>query len=608
MPDNKKTDLADLIRERCRADKITLRSLSIKTGIPQRTIQKILDGAPPSPDEDTINCLADFLGEKVSPEKNEAKAAQSAPKPNDGNHPKAVVFTHLSGLKYDTNGGFQKIRGKLVERYTHIFTSYLQCNIDRHRIAIVYSYFDWLLKIAMDEFRRNKDNDEGQMWNSIRAKSDEEFHLRKVLEEAEGNARNAIKSTYPIKFYHIGLKQLVGLVNKLRDVEPELLSFLFGRITGRFTYDSPKFVEAIIRLARGDMPYLARHPIIRIDDDAKPNPRSIDLIMEAYQNISKNLPFFFLSGQYGREDGVDDPVNDYAVRTAYFFPIGTRPGDPRFKDKSSVEFQRAWDHTNMLLSDLSFVGATQGEYFDDHSLNAVTILSTEECHPRPAPQVISGAGLIMSRRAIEFLPPFMNFNKLTMWVDDHLKRRLHEALGDIEPGDQESIIEARFEQNRHPEGIQKKDLEWAKNEYFERLLRGCLMQSLIEGGDGKSTVYSNHIHSIVAYKDVLPRDAEEDPKTKRLLLKEMSNITRERYENTLRCWSSKEFKGTILYEWASSYLSSSERKKELCREVIEDAWDYIRLVRRWPIFIRAISRLKQRPNKWLYHSVDQETD
>ncbi len=80
----------------------------------------------------------------------------------------------------------------------------------------------------------------------------------------------------------------------------------------------------------------------------------------------------------------------------------------------------------------------------------------------------------MTKNAIEVLPPFMSFQNLTIWVDDHLKRRLHEALGQMSKKNLEHINDALFHQDRHPEGIKKianQDIDGKKmlNDYFDRL-------------------------------------------------------------------------------------------------------------------------------------------
>ncbi|MBI1925052.1 hypothetical protein HYR99_12490 [Candidatus Poribacteria bacterium] len=100
-------------------------------------------------------------------------------------------------------------------------------------------------------------------------------------------------------------------------------------------------------------------------------------------------------------------------------------------------------------------------------------------------QAISGAGLIISPKAISQIPPFANVAENIVWIDDMIKRLLHEGMRDIEYNPRNiltirSVRAATFEQDRHPDGISFRDIQWHRNTYLPRLVLGCLMQSAMQ--------------------------------------------------------------------------------------------------------------------------------
>lgn len=96
----------------------------------------------------------------------------------------------------------------------------------------------------------------------------------------------------------------------------------------------------------------------------------------------------------------------------------------------------------------------------------------------------------------------MNLSHLTLWVDDHLKRRLHEMLGNIAPDEDERFLDVKFEQDRHPSPLGATPGDMARaTEYFPRVLRGSLFHALIANPDRTSTPYSELIRDIVLYRD-----------------------------------------------------------------------------------------------------------
>lgn len=655
------SELGNTLKQWLQDNKKTYLELSRLSNVRMQIIHAIVEGGLLAPSEDIRLRLLDAMHLAIpTPIPLPKPRPQKTPDtPGDKDLPKVIIFTHFHGLSYNSTDFFLENRTKYIEYYSEVMKSYLLCNCDRHRIAILYGYVDWSFRIAAANIRFEEV--EGRLELIVRGRlwREEQKLISDVLEPARRKAMESLEGTpfSHIKFHFVGLMHLIDLMGELAQVNPELVNLVSSR-NNEFTYDSPKFIEAIIRLARGDTPHLAYNPIIRVDEDARPNPDAIDKLCRAYVGIIKKRPIWFFSGRYGREDGMDDPVNDHAVRTACFYPEGTIAGDSRFHNVGD-EFEKSGQWTRTFLADLGELGATQILEVDENDLSKGLknyIEANEKNDPehdthdwekhwhtkRKSPQVISGAGLIMSRRAIELLPPFMNFDLLTTWVDDMIKRRLHEAIKDISPDDQESVADAKFEQNRHPDGTSGCGL-WTRKYYFERLLRGCLLHAMVVSGEGGLTLYASTIRNFAwlmhqandpadpqrlgtnaeasnksdktifsdeSYENEIDDDSETNDATivqdMDLLRLELTNLANDRLCKVLASWTSDEFVGTDLHDWTMKHIqdmkqSIPEAKLPLWRdELVKDALDYVRLVQRWPIFARAISRLQMNENDWLY--------
>jgi hypothetical protein len=494
--------------------------------------------------------------------------------------PPAVVFTHLTGIKpFEPGKNLSRAdKAAMISRYTETFASYCRVNEDRMRIKAVVAYVDVAVKPALGVIPTKAAAQLRQrVFDGPFKLITYEAVVIDALEESVIKAADGSPRHHRVKFIFIGLATLLELFNHLIEAEPTLLRFLAGS-NNKFTYDSPKFPEAVLRICRGDLPQLAREPVIRIDDDVTPDARSIDTLLAHFHSSCGRQPFVFFSGRYG--DG-KDLVNDYAVRTAWFFPPGTRHRDERFTGPADPAFERGKALCLRFLEELSMLGAPQ-----------LTASGAQ-------PQVISGAGLIMSRRAVVFLPPFMNFAELITWVDDFIKRRLHETMGDIEPTECESVQDACFEQNRHAGGITLKDHEFSEQKYFERLLRGCVLHALVITDDGKPTLFSEHIRKIAwgirSRKSELLRMTKG---MKRVLTRDMGINARRRCNKVLQRWSADAYRETILHAWATKQLTGNVR--DLWKPVVDDALKYIELVEHWPIFVRAIERLTPDQGEWWF--------
>jgi hypothetical protein len=474
----------------------------------------------------------------------------------------AVVFTHFGQLQYakdDTE--WQNGREGLVRKYKEILKSYLICSKRRRQLGLVYIYIDWAVKTSVQKFK----GDTVQIEGGYLA---QENQLKSLIKDAEAEARKELRlrRDHPPRFERVGLVELVDLLNKLTRIEPKLVKLLGGK-NGKFTYDSPKFAEAVIRLARSNHTLRAAQPVIRIDEDAEIAAASLSTLLEQYTRSAEASHFFFFSGRYG-EPGQYDPINDHAVRTAWLadVPQNRRPRLKRLQKQQAKAF----------LTSLEKIGARQFPATVDGKCLA--------------PQVISGAGLIMSHTAVRFLPPFMNFKDLTVWVDDHLKRRLHEELGDIPKGAPESLPDATIKQDRHPEGLSQDDTEKARNQYFDRLLRGCLLDYIIREPDNR---YTKLLKEIVDLSRTRITKKEEDALRAYLLI-----LAAHRYEKVKECWEAPKLIGTVIQKWIDS--ASPQHCGESCKAAVSDAIDYAKLLISWPIFTRAIDRLHVADNDWLF--------
>lgn len=519
-------------------------------------------------------------------------------------HPSAVVFTHMGSLsRVDDPEDIES------SDYKDFFKSYIECNREHKVVSIVYAYVDWAVR---DWVRHNA----CEVFAIDPTKAAEERVFVDILKRAEEEAieeSNVPRDRHP-EFIFVGIMELLHLLIYMNQVDPSLIALLGGE--ERFTYDSPKFVEAVIRIARGKIPHLSIHPVIRIDEDVKPNAASLEQLIDTYLQQSQKDTFFFFSGGYGMRDGEEDIadhyLNDYAVRTHWFFPPGTKSEDP-VPPNTKEQIRR-------FLADFAELGATQfldSEYSYSDNLQQLLEDERPKAKKREAPQVISGAGLVMSTTAIRFLPPFMNMNHQITWIDDHIKRRLHEAIGDIKVNAVERVHDAKIKQDRHGKGVTLENIEEA-DRYFPNLVRGCIFIRLISNVDGTKTRYSELIQEIVKLgididsegpsktalliKEIMKPDIDMDSEELSTVLGELRDElmqqAKTRCEEVLESWKSLEFSGKRSYDWATRFTQEDINK--FCKEMVKDAINYLKLVDKWPIFVRAIDRLPFKGNRWLY--------
>ena len=250
-------------------------------------------------------------------------------------------------------------------------------------------------------------------------------------------------------------KDLYPIVNNLRGDKlgheaTRLRRFLVSEDEG-VRYDTAKVVEALIRI---------RHvgsgiPVIRIDWDALLNQETLEKDLQAsLLSIRQRCEQFanepliqssMLSCGYSGPDS-DLTINQWKLsdyNTAFatrVFPaliptdeaiswLNRDVTEDRDGNKIDGELAEA-DIESLGRPDIGFFDAQVVKKY--YGLDSGTTRSWEgiaRVGAHPNESVISGALLALSDGAILDLPPFSNFRRNVMWIDDHLKYLLHQALG-----------------------------------------------------------------------------------------------------------------------------------------------------------------------------------
>ena len=515
---------------------------------------------------------------------------------------KAVIFTHLPvAIDGQPSVYTRRMTINLINRVLPYFKAYLQCE----NIGLVYVYVDTGVRLTLKHLKEEAETIQftiAELEFEQNTRNCLKLAVDKAIRELAKNSGAAFNPSLASRFQFIGLPHLLTLIHSLYRIDRDLIQDLAGR-GGRFTYDSPKFVEAIIRLVRGAHQPHALFPVLRIDEDVKVNEAAIGLLLdearEAMQSNQTNCWFF--SGGYGTLGGPPEPVNDYAVRLAWLV-------DRENPDTLSSQ-------AGCFLRDLGEFGATQVSTGAPLSGFLTDWLEKERkghTANRASQQVISGAGLFMSRWAIDTLPPFMNFPTLITWIDDHLKRRLHEVLGHLShpPDDKEHINDALFKQDRHPDGIKDKDIDWARDVYFERLLSGCIMHALITTPDGQKGELAVEVAAVLD-RHLLTFD--KDPLRRRL-----TDVALKTAIAVLDVWRHADYGNAVLSHWAESKYQGIagdppidsgpaikiDQAKQLIGDIVEDAISYVHLVTRWRQYKDAIGHLGPVHAYWLFRNVE----
>lgn len=237
---------------------------------------------------------------------------------------------------------------------------------------------------------------------------------------------------------------LCPIINMLRGDLPgmeglRLRQFLDGS-SRKLMYDSPKVVEAIIRI---------RHvgsgiPVLRLDWDALFNedtlyrllPVAVIHAVDNYRECQEDyrVHSFMFSAGYETpsatfaEWSVEDWLRAFATRPYPAFlalpELVNSTADVANKELCKALDQDLFVRYYGLDPDNPARILTRKDRDDTrYPAHGITLIGS---HPLSA--VVSGALLCISDSAILDLPPFSNFRQNVMWIDDHLKYSLHREL------------------------------------------------------------------------------------------------------------------------------------------------------------------------------------
>jgi hypothetical protein len=262
-------------------------------------------------------------------------------------------------------------------------------------------------------------------------------------------------------FTALDLHQVFGRITNSK-IADRLKPRMVGDTKG-LRYDSPKIIEAIVRLRLLG----SGVPVFRVDYDVllrgeenwdKKNlefSSTIGSCLTAYQlrRDAPNLSSFIFSASYDhkilREATASDRFKTwgraYATRVFPALPFNqtqinetleairqrqeaaenVHAGPALDKEKREIEAD-AWDHYAVKAFNPGLARKFFGFEGDDFTISDLAGIGKVGAHPMAS--VISGAMFYLSDGAILDLPPFSNFSLNVSWIDDHLKYCLHREL------------------------------------------------------------------------------------------------------------------------------------------------------------------------------------
>jgi hypothetical protein len=187
----------------------------------------------------------------------------------------------------------------------------------------------------------------------------------------------------------------------------------------------------------------------------------------------------------------------------------------------------------------------------------------------------------MSFPAIASLPPFANSGSSVVWIDDAIKRALHEAMGHCPPGVGQRCVSAHFVQNRYAQALSAADLEWHRTEYLRRLARGAVLHSLMP-------LTAQYIQ---AYQ------TDGYFPTQKEIFHELRAPALERLRHMHALWTKAVYQGSPVEQFALAHL---HEETKLVDEVIETVWEYFSLVRIWDSLVLLMCHLpRSNGTTWL---------
>ncbi|MGH9967757.1 MAG: hypothetical protein ACREBG_07955 [Pyrinomonadaceae bacterium] len=296
----------------------------------------------------------------------------------------------------------------------------------------------------------------------------------------------------------------------MKNITQPLRSWFFGQgeDEGGMKYDSPKTVEAIVRvrlLGSGI-------PVFRLDYDVlfrgaenseKKNlefSSTIGSCLKAYElkRDSPNIFSFIFSASYDyralRKNAAAQDFNAwsraFATRVFPAIPLKKEQID-KINCKNGEKPSYSWqDYAQECFSPyLAFKFFGLDDQFKSGTLSGIGKIGAH-----PISSVISGAMLYLSDGAILDLPPFSNFRLNVMWIDDHLKYCLHRELRHLsrtevratatQIGSNPLLSHARLDDvlvQKTGRKVSDNFAEYLFNQYLPTLLWGTIMDAWITG-------------------------------------------------------------------------------------------------------------------------------
>lgn len=513
---------------------------------------------------------------------------------------RAVAFTHLSLMEIkdfedaNKNGKLSKL---IWNRWGRVLKAFADCS----EVHLVYLF---LAEAYIAHITKSED------WQDLK---DLEIAIEEKLKPA---IEEHCGSQYVEKFEVVGVTQLQPLLEKFMKLSQNLKGIELNQLVlgggSELFYDCPKVAEAIIRIARRHNP----ESILRFDQDVEINQEGIKALLNTYNNyINYGKKYSFFSGSYHEHDQSREPdlfwLNDFAVRTHFL--------STSLDGKTVDDFDQSADPNTRFHLDIELA---------ENFIDSIRYIGGNAYN-----QPISGAGLCISPMAIVQLPPFANVGKNIVWIDDSIKRALHEGIGDIELHDIREVPGARFLQDRYDGPIIKlKDVRWGYNKYLPRLVHGCLMHSVMvdiasitpEGSYSQCfcEYMSSHIKPtkkdrerwkevILGRLEAILKSWKGEPYSNRPAGKKLANFAENALDinkNTEACTKVINFivesplDKTISDLCAENNLESEKNAAWFVGEVIADLERYIALMDIWPYIIRTIDfEVRKTPEKlsWL---------
>jgi hypothetical protein len=234
-------------------------------------------------------------------------------------------------------------------------------------------------------------------------------------------------------------RRFAGLADRLRIVTAkDLLNFFSGTrwdiaknldewLVGesvKMTYDSPKLVDAVIRLRAMD----SGIPVFRIDQDVLFNDwTESQIALGLSEAVARSIQV--------HRDLHGDPRIGHAMFSCRYRVSSTLGDSIGGFDEWSTAFAtqvypalRAREVRKGQAPHTAFDRTLAQRFFGIDNSHRLRETGVWRIGAHPLQAVVSGGLLYLSPGAILDLPPFSNFKLRVMWVDDHLKYLLHRTL------------------------------------------------------------------------------------------------------------------------------------------------------------------------------------